>query len=786
MKTWISLVCLLGHILAQAQSNGTLSGNVTDAKTGEPLIGATVRLEGTDLGSITDINGRYLIQEIPPATYNVVSSFVGYENLAKYNVVIRSEGNIDVNFGLNENVSELEAVVVTTNPFQKEEITPLSIQKLSQEEVAAYPGGNNDIAKVVQSFPGVSGSVGGFRNDVIIRGGAPNENVYYLDGIEIPTINHFSTQGSAGGPVGLLNVSFFEGVTLSASSFGAQYDNVLSGVLQFDQRNGNARDYIGNIRISSSEAAITTEGPLFKGDKDESKTTFIASARRSYLQLLFQVIGLPFLPDYWDFQYKINHKINDYNDIYFTGVGSIDDLSINELDEFDAEQQAIQDQIPVIQQMSNTTGIGWKKRFKDNTGFMTTTVSYNFLENSFFQYEDNVNEQGLYLQNDATEEELRTRYNLTKFFGDWTTSYGLVIINGNYNTETADLVNNRNFSTDLNLWRYGIYGQVSNKFFKERLGLSLGIRADGNNFTDSGNDLSRTISPRASLSYTLTQDGNLTFNSSVGRYYKILPYTTLGFRNNAGNYPNRDAEYIQSDHLVGGLEYLLTKSARISVEGFYKKYSNYPVSIQDQVSLANKGGGFEVFGSEPITSNGLGRTYGLELLFQQKFTGNFYSIASFTFYRSEFTGPDQDEYLPAVWDNGLLISLLGGYKFGNNWEISSRYRLLGRAPYAPVDQSATLENYPAVIRDFTQLGTVELDPFSQLDVRIDKKWSFSAWSLDLFLDVQNVTATSNPSEPQFGLERLENGQVVMPENLVRINAAADGSVLPSLGVVVNF
>ena len=187
----------------------------------------------------------------------------------------------------------------------------------------------------------------GFRNDVIIRGGAPNENVYYLDGIEIPTINHFSTQGSAGGPVGLLNVSFFEGVTLSASSFAASYDNVLSGVLEFDQRNGNSRKFVGNFRLGSSESALTLEGPLFKSDKSEANTSYIISVRRSYLQLLFQAIGLPFLPDYWDYQYKVIHQINSNNELLFTGVGSIDNFSVNELDEFDAEQKAIQDQVPV-------------------------------------------------------------------------------------------------------------------------------------------------------------------------------------------------------------------------------------------------------------------------------------------------------------------------------------------------------------------------------------------------------------------------------------------------------
>ena len=306
--------CFLGLFAfdGQAQTGslkkGRLSGYVKDSKTDEPLIGVTVQLAGTDLGAVTDNDGRYLITGIQPKTYVVKASYVGFKNLDKYNVVVRSGGNPLLDLYLEEMTIQLEDVVIHSNPFGKPEETPLSIQRLSAEEIATYPDGNNDVAKVAQSLPGVSGSIGGFRNDIIIRGGGPSENVYYLDGIEIPNINHFSTQGSAGGPVGMLNVSFFEGVTLVASSFGAQYDNVLSGVLQFDQRNGNNRDMQTNIRVSSSEAALTIERAILKRERAFSNTSFIASVRRSYLQLLFRALDLPFLPDYWDYQYKISRK----------------------------------------------------------------------------------------------------------------------------------------------------------------------------------------------------------------------------------------------------------------------------------------------------------------------------------------------------------------------------------------------------------------------------------------------------------------------------------------------
>lgn len=782
---FIALFMLSNGVL-YAQTSGTITGTVKDAKTGEPLIGATVVLEGTNLGAATNAEGRYTINNIPTKTYNVKASFVGFITETKFNVVVRSAGNIELNFELEENVSELDEVTVTPNPFEKLETTPLSIQNLSQEEIAAYPGGNNDIAKVVQSLPGVSGSVGGFRNDVIIRGGAPNENVYFLDGVPIPTINHFSTQGSAGGPVGLLNVSFFEGVILTASSFGAEYDNVLSGILQFNQRNGNPREFTGNLRISSSEAALTAEGPLFKGNQDVANTTFIASVRRSYLQLLFDVIGLPFLPDYWDFQYKVNHQINRDNTIYLTGVGSIDDLAINNLEDFDPEQEAIQNQIPVIRQNSNTAGIGWKRQFSDNSGFMETVLSNNTLGNSFYRYDDNVNETGLYLKNESRETETQLRYRVSKFLGNWTTSGGFLLINSDYSNNTEDLVNNRQFETDLNFFRYGLHGQVSSNMLNNRVKFSLGLRADGNTFTDTGNELYRTLSPRASVSYQFSENPDWTVNASVGRYYKILPYTTLGFRDNNGSFANKSADYIQSDHAVLGVEYLINQSSRISLEGFFKQYDDYPISTTDSVSLANKGGGFEVFGSEPIISEGEGRTYGIELLFQQKFTGNLYAVTAFTFYKSEFTNLLGEDYDPAVWDNGVLISLLGGYKFGNNWEVSGRYRFLGKAPYAPVDQQATLDNYPAVIKDFNKLGTVRLDPFSQLDVRIDKKWNFQKLSLDLFLEIQNVLASANPSEPRYGLDRNEQGEVIMPRQLVRVDTSSEGGVLPSIGIVLNF
>jgi len=766
------------------QSTGEISGFVKDARTEEPLIGVTVRLEDSDLGSTTDVNGFYTIKNIPAQSFNITASYVGYQSSTRYNVVVRSGGNPNLNFTLDEAVDELSEVVVQASPFEKRLETPNSIQRLSQEEIATYPGGNNDIAKVVQSLPGVSGSVG-FRNDVIIRGGAPNENVYYLDGVEIPNINHFATQGSAGGPVGLLNVSFIEGVTLSTSSFPAQYDNVLSGVLQFDQRNGDPQNRRLNFRLGASEAAITLEGPLFKKPAEDSlaNTTFIFSVRRSYLQFLFQLIDLPFLPDYWDYQYKINHKIDDRNEINLIGIGSLDDFQINPPEDITPDQQATLDQVPVIQQWTSTIGVSWRKRFREGKGFFRATLSGNVLNNDFRQYADNVNETNELFRNESVEDENKLRFELTNFLNDWTLSSGFLAQYSRYENTTTDVTNDVSFETNLDFFRYGVFAQASRSFFNERLTPSFGFRVDGNTFTDDGNNVLNTFSPRVSLAYTASS--RWTLNASWGRYYKILPYTVLGFQNQDGEFANRDGDYIRSDHYVAGLEFLPRRSTRLTLEGFYKDYANYPVSVRNGVSLANLGGDFSVLGNEAITTDGQGRTYGLEFLLQQKLTRNFYGILAYTLYWSEFTGAD-GVYRPSLWDNRHLLTFTGGYKLPRNWEIGLRVRYLGPAPFAPVDIETSTETYPIFFFDYDRLGDTRLGAFNQTDLRVDKKWNFTDWTFNVFLEIQNVLGSNLPQPPSYVLSRNDAGQIAQPRNLVQIEEANNSATLPTIGIVIDF
>ena len=784
MQNRLLLILLTISTYVLAQNTGTFSGQIIDEKTQYPLEGSSVILEGTNIGVITDANGYFTFENVPAKSYNIQATYLGYESQTLYNVIVKSVGTPSLLFKLNEASEALDEIILSKSSFRTSKETPLSTQSFSAVEIETYPGGNNDIAKVAQSLPGISPSIGGFRNDFIIRGGAPNESVYYLDGVEIPNINHFSTQGSAGGPVGMLNVAFIREVTLSSSAFGAEYDNPLSGVLAFEQREGNDQKYSGNVRIGASEAGATFNGPLFKRGKERSNTTLMVSARRSYLQFVFALVGLPIRPDYWDYQWKLNHTIDERNSLTFIGLGSIDDFSVVAPDDFDVEQQAALETAPIIEQRTITLGLTWKHKFKNGTGQVNTTLSTNRLKNVFSQYQDNENKTGILFRNDSKEQETKLRVHATQYIKDWKVSYGLNVQQSVYTNNTDDVVGGLGYETAIDFAKYGFFGKLSRSFVNNRLSLALGLRSDADSFTN-GSTLIDNLSPRLSASYMLNESSSWKLNASVGRYFKIPTYTMLGFQNNSGEFINKSNRYTQSDHYVFGVEYNLSPSARFTVEAFRKDYSQYPVSVLDGVSLANKGAGFEVLGNEAVVDTGSGLSKGIEVLFQQKLSNNFYGILAYTLFSSEFSGIDNVR-LPSVWDSRNLLTFTGGYKLPKNWEVSLRYRYAGATPFAPTDTAATLITYPQVIIDYSRLGENKLSTFKQGDFRLDKKWNFEKLSFNFYIEIQNFLAQENPRPDEYTLARTDEGVLILPKELVKIEREERNTPFPSFGFVFDF
>ena len=808
---FLLLILIVTPLASLAQSTGSISGTITNKELGTPVNTATISLKGTNKYAIADSLGRFQISGIEPKSYTLYITCVGHKPQTIYNVIIKTGHEQELNIQLESQIITLAEFKVSNKrtALAASLETPLSVQKLTAEEIQSNPGGNFDISRVVQALPGVSGtagSVGGYRNDIIIRGGAPSENVYYLDGIEVPVINHFSTQGSAGGPTGIINVNFIEEVKVSSSAFDAKYDNALSSVLQFKQKNGSSRKLQSNLRISASEFAATFDGPINK------KTTFLASVRRSYLQLLFKAIDLPIRPNYWDFQFKVNHKLNSKTTLTLLGIGAIDDFSFAAPKEATPEKLYILGSSPSLQQKSYTVGATIKRQI--NNGSWTLAISQNLLDNTIEKYDNN---DASVLSNKRTgiyskEIENKLKFQVDQSWAGFKFSYGamaqyVISKNNSYQRIRKELTDASGniiqpalivkYISNIDFGKYGLFTQASKRTFNDKLSISLGIRTDMNSFTESGLNPFNTISPRLSTSLAIAD--KWTLNSSIGQYYKLSPYTILSFKDNNGILSNESSSYQRATHYVIGTEFTPNVSTRFTAEVFYKKYNNMPVSKRDGISLSNLGGDFGVVGNEPISSIGKGYSYGLEIFAQQKLTNRLFGTLSYTLYTCKFSGLDEI-YKVGAWDNNNLISFIGGYKLKRNWEIGMKFRFQGGAPYTPFDATASKLNYLTIgtgILDYSKLNSKRLGAFHSSDLRIDKKWNFKSTTLDLFIDITNWYNAKTASFPQYTFKRnADNTNFITTDGTpIKINGSngipyildsKDGKILPTIGITLEF
>ena len=788
------LLVLFFPVMLMAQT-GVIKGRVLNPVNNESIPFATVTIQGTTQGAVSDIDGNYEINGLEPGLYNLEASYVGYEALTIFEISVTNSRATIINFELKETVTNLQAVEITASPFTKTEETPLSLRSIGINEIQRAPGGNRDISRVVRSLPGVASTVS-FRNDIIIRGGAPGENKFYLDGIEIPTINHFQTQGSSGGPVGIINVDFLKGVDFYSGAFPVNRNNALSSVFDFKLKDGRDDKLAINTTIGASDVGLTLDGPLGEN------SSLIMSVRRSYLQFLFSAIGLPFLPTYNDLQFKYKWKPDQKNQITILGIGAYDDFVLNLDADETPDQRYLLNALPVSGQWNYTIGTKYE-HFRDN-GFTTLVLSQNHLNTSSFKYKDNdeSSEDNLISDYKAEEVEYKVRLEDFRAVGKYSFNFGVNYELATYKSSnktkiiTPVAVFDNDYETELNINKYGLFAQAGANLLEGELVLSGGVRIDGNDYSSFMSNPFDQFSPRLSAAYYLKD--NLSLNFNTGIYYQLPPYTTLGFRDSESNDLVNKAnglKYIRSAHLVGGVELNLKNNAISTVEGFYKKYNQYPFLLDENVSLANLGAEFGAIGNAPANSSSFGRSYGLEWMYQQKLYKGFYGILAYTFVRSEFNDAN-DNLVASAWDSRHIVSLTGGKKFGKNWELGVRWLFSGGAPFTPYDLDQTLRTTnwdvrPFAIFDYSQINSQRGASFHQLDLRLDKKYFFSRWTLNVYFDIQNAY-NFKASLPDFvDVQRDGAGMPIVNPNqpdsyLPSFITNESGTVLPSLGVILEF
>lgn len=783
-----------------AQDKGRIEGRLFNEENNQPVPFANLVIIGSNIGSISDMEGNYLFTGIKPGFVSISISALGYETVVTDPVMVTNANTVFLDVPMTQTGLDLDEVVVEASPFQRKIESPVSFQRVGIAEIEKNPGGNRDISRVIQSFPGVA-STPAFRNDVIVRGGGASENVFYLDGVEIPVLNHFSTQGASGGPVGIINVDFVREVDFYTGAFPANRGNALSSVLDFKQVDGNRDKLKTRATVGASDLALTLDGPL------SERTTMIASARRSYLQFLFAALELPFLPTYTDFQFKTRTRFDDQNELTVIGLGAYDVNRLNlDANETPAQRIILAD-LPENIQWNYTFGAVYK-RFRKG-GFDSYIMSRNYLNNRFEKFKDNDKEAPKTFDYFSAEAENKFRFERTLYD---VMGYKLVWgAGGAYatyenatenNIVVADSLLQLRYESSLELFNYQAFAQISKTYFS-RLLLSLGTRIDGSSYASSMQNPLEQFSPRFSISYELAP--RLSLNANTGRFFQRPAYTTMGYRNRAGEFVNKTngLRYIRSDHFVAGIEWVPDPKSVISLEGFYKTYAYYPVSVADSISISGKGADFATFGDEEVISDGKGRSYGLEVLARSRDIYGVNAIFAYTLVWSEFEDVRTSKYVPTAWDNRHLLNLTLTRSFANNWDLGMKWRYVGGAPYTPVDEykSSLVYAWDAQNRaylDYAQFNQLRTDAFHQLDVRIDKSFYFNRWSLMLYVDVQNVYGFAADQPDIYTREALVQNKALSGDPYVDpvsgqprykmqyVNGLAEGTVLPTIGIIVEF
>lgn len=774
---------------------GNIEGYVKNVKNNEPIPFATIQILNTTTGSYSDFDGKFIIASLSPGFYVLRISAVGFKAIITQEIEVQSNKTVTLEFYLEEQNYTLGEVKVTAEKFEKKVETPISNIKITTSEIENSAGGNRDIARVIQNFPGVSAFPVANRNDIIVRGGSTSENRFFVDDIEIPYINHFATQGASGGTNSILNTDIIRSLDFLASSFPAQRYNALSSVFDFKTKTPGETKPSYRFSIGASETAFSSDGPLGE------KTGYLLSVRRSYLALLFKALQLPFLPTFNDYTVKIRYKPDNKNEITFLSLGSLDvmklDLNLQNPTEF---QAYILKYLPVYSQWNYVTGLSFRHFYQN--GSLLMVLSRSMLNNSQIKYLDNIEDPSRKLLDySSNEQENKFRFERTYRWKQTKFQYGTNLEYAVYQNQTFQKVFRNNiidtfqFRSSLYFWKYGGFLQVSHEFFNSNLTLTTGVRTDAASYSNSMRNPFKQISPRIASSLKLTPE--LSWETGIGRYFQLPPYTTMGYRENDVLVNKPRLSYIKSTHVVSGFTFLPESNVKITIEGFYKWYNDYPVSLLDGLSFAFKPLDYGATGNEPAISSSKGRAYGTEV-FAQLYSKDqtAYATLSYTFAISEFANT-AGIYRPTSWDNRHIFVVSAYKRLKNFWTFAFRWRFAGGLPYTPYDYETSsirafwdVQNRPYF--DYSRLNDERFKPFHQLDIRIEKKFvRFKKLDLRIYLDIQNLYNFKAEELPRLTNLDEQGKPQIDPNNsskyiLREIPSDGSGTILPTIGIIVQF
>ncbi len=761
-----ALLALIGFALpvtATAQATGTISGSVVVTGTDQPIVRAQLLIDGTAQRALTDQRGRFLIVGIAPGVWRVQVRAIGYRPVIIPDVVVGSGKPTTLAVRLQPAPVDVAAVEVKAAYFTPAVEGATSTQTLGAEAIRRAPGVQEDVVRAVALLPGVGVTQPG-RNDLVVRGGAPFENLFLVDGIEVPNINHFGTQGSTGGPLSLINVDAVEQATFSAGGFAAKYGDRTASVTSISLREGNRTQFGGEFTLSATGGFAVAEGPL--GERG----SFYISARRSYLDFLFKAAGFGFVPSYSDLQVKAVQDIGARDKLSFLFIGA--DGTVTFFND-DADNRYDNSRVAAPTQQQYFAGVTWRRLVP--RGILDVTLGRTWTEFRTIQ-NDSLSPPNTIFRAFSEEGEQSLRADLTlqatprvelnvgamaRYASNL--SYDL-LLPGALRMDETGTPQPLAVDTSFTAHRQAAYTQLAWQA-TPRLRTTVGLRADRYGFLDGA----VRGSPRLGARLTLTDRTALT--ASAGRYWQTPSFIWL-----VGDASNARLKPFRADQAVLGVEHLLRDDVKLQFEVYAKGYSEYPRRVFRPQAVLSPSGFDDVtsdipFGLEPLAATAKGRSVGAELFVQKQLSDiPLFGLASVSVARTTFDGAD-GVARAGSFDTRAIGNIVLGWRPNPRWEISGKFRIATGLPTTPFITAGP----DAGRQDFTQWNEGERLPlFHSLDVRVDRRWSLRRVQLVGYFDIQNVYGRQNVS----GLQWDQRTQLVERNTSI--------GLLPSIGFSVEF
>lgn len=756
---YVVVIGLLFNIslFANNSNKGIIKGEIVDRDTKQKIIGAVVEVLNTKFLTASDIEGNFFIEGLDPKTYNLKVSAPYYVTTYITDIAVSSSQSAKIIVELKLASYETDEVVVSSDKyFEKPGDQFTSVNSLSAEEIRRAPGAVEDLNRMVQTLPGVTTATDS-RNDLIVRGGSPVENFIMIDGVEVPNINHFGTQGATGGPIGMINVDFLNDVTFSAGGFPAKYGDRLSSIMDVQYRNGDKNNFNGKLDIGIAGGGIILEGPI-----QEGKSSYLFSARKSYLDLILSATGLTSIPNYTNFNLKATYDLSESHKLSLISLAGIDKINFAGVDD---EDDPFLDKTDYAA-WQFVTGVVDRWLISNQT-YLQTSISTN-------QYHKDITVDSLgksTFKNKSMDIEYVLRSDFSHRFSPTDLLEagitGKYITNDNeiFRAERLDFFGSTlpelNYSSIANANKLGAFVQYSKNLFT-RWDVTTGLRYDYFSYLNNKS----VIAPRISTGYYILD--NLRINAAYGIYYQAPPLLWLVTYDQ-----NKDLLQMKTNQFVTGFEYYPAQDLKITLEYFDKIYSDYPNStINPKETYANAGAEYQTLGLEPLLSASDGYARGVEFFIQKKLSNSFYGMLNYSYSIIKFTSLDGIER-PSSFDYQNVFTLIAGYKITDELEISAKYRYMGGRPYTPIDANASAQINQTVY-DYDQYNGVRHKDYQRVDVRIDYRVELFGWNLITYIDFQNI----------MNVENID--QVIWNQKERKVDYVYQWKFLPAGGIKIEF